>query len=58
MTTAAGTTGPRLVNDLLHVAGLRPAAPALSMGWCIDCHRKENAGRGMRAPLDCVTCHH
>jgi hypothetical protein len=58
MTTAAGATGPRLVNDLLHVAGLRPAASALSMGWCIDCHRKENAARGMRAPLDCVTCHH
>jgi hypothetical protein len=57
-TAAAGATGPRLVNDLLHVAGLRPAAPALSMGWCIDCHRKENAARGMRAPLDCVTCHH
>ena len=58
MTTAAGATGPRLVNDLLHVAGLRPAAPALSMGWCIDCHRKENAARGLRAPLDCVACHH
>ena len=58
MTTAAGSTGPRLVNDLLHVAGLRPAAPSLSMGWCIDCHRRENAARGMRAPLDCVTCHH
>ena len=58
MTTAAGSTGPRLVNDLLRVAGLRPAAPPLSMGWCIDCHRKENAARGMHAPLDCVTCHH
>ena len=58
MTTAAGRTGPRVVNDLLRVAGLRPAAPALSMGWCIDCHRKENETRGMRAPLDCVTCHH
>jgi hypothetical protein len=58
MTTAAGSTGPRLVNDLLYVAGLRPAAPSLSMGWCIDCHRRENATRGMRAPLDCVTCHH
>jgi len=29
-------------------AGLRPAAPPLSMGWCIDCHRKENAARGIR----------
>jgi hypothetical protein len=58
MTTAAGTTGPRLVNDLLNVAGLRPASPPLSMGWCIECHRRENATRGMHAPLDCVTCHH
>jgi hypothetical protein len=58
MTTAAGTTGPRLGNDLLHLVGLRPAAPPLTMGWCVDCHRRENATRGMQAPLDCITCHH
>jgi hypothetical protein len=58
MTTAAGTTGPRLVNDVLNLTGLRPAAPALTMGWCVECHRTENATRGTRAPLDCVTCHH
>jgi len=35
----------------------------LSMGWCINCHRRENA-RGARekrqvhAPLDCSACHH
>ena len=58
MTTAAGETGPRLVNDLLNVAGLRPASPALTMGWCLECHRRENAARGTRAPLDCVACHH
>jgi hypothetical protein len=58
MTTVAARTGPRLVNDLLHVAGLRTAAPPLAMGWCIDCHREQNATRGTRAPLDCVTCHH
>jgi hypothetical protein len=28
------------------------------MGWCIDCHRTQNETRGMKAPLDCVTCHH
>ena len=58
MTTAGGTTGPRLVNDLLNLTGMRPASPPLSMGWCIDCHREQNATRGMKAPLDCVTCHH
>ena len=58
MTTAGGTTGPRLVNDLLNLTGMRPASPLLSMGWCIDCHREQNATRGMKAPLDCVTCHH
>jgi len=58
MTTAAGHTGPRLVNDLLNLTGIRPASPPLSMGWCIDCHREQNATRGAKAPLDCVTCHH
>ncbi|MBI3636396.1 MAG: cytochrome c3 family protein [Candidatus Rokubacteria bacterium] len=58
MTTVAAETGPRLANDLLNVAGLRVAPPALTMGWCVDCHRSQNATRGMKAPLDCVTCHH
>ena len=58
MTTAGGRTGPRIVNDLLNLTGLRPASPPLSMGWCIDCHREQNATRGTKAPLDCVTCHH
>jgi len=58
MTTVGGRTGPRLVNDLLNLAGMRPAAPPLTMGWCIDCHRDQNATRGTNAPLDCVTCHH
>ena len=58
MTTAAATTGPSLVNDMLNLMGLRPAPPPLTMGWCIECHREQNASRGMQAPLDCVTCHH
>ena len=58
MTTAAGATGPRIGNDLLHLAGFGPAAPPLSMGWCIECHREQNATRGTAAPLDCVACHH
>jgi hypothetical protein len=52
------TTGPNLVNDLLNLVGFRPSPPPLTMGWCIDCHRSQNASRGTRAPLDCVTCHH
>ena len=58
MTTVGADTGPQLVNDLLNVAGFRTAAPPLSMGWCIECHREQNATRGAKAPLDCVTCHH
>jgi hypothetical protein len=58
MTTAGATTGPSLVNDLLHLVGLRPTPPPLSMGWCIECHRQQNASRGTQAPLDCVACHH
>jgi hypothetical protein len=65
MTAVGAVTGPRLTNDLLHLVGLRPAPPPLSMGWCVDCHRKANAadpthhdGRRVQAPLDCVTCHH
>jgi hypothetical protein len=58
MTTASGVTGPRLVNDLLNLAGLRPASPPLTMGWCVDCHREQNATRKTNAPLDCVACHH
>ena len=58
MTTASGVTGPRLTNDLLNLSGLRPASPPLTMGWCVDCHREQNATRGTKAPLDCVTCHH
>jgi hypothetical protein len=58
MTTFGAETGPRLTNDLLYLVGLRPAAPALTMGWCLECHRRENATKGKQAPLDCVTCHH
>src|SRR6059036_1358501 len=49
MTTVGATTGPRIVNDLLNLTGMRPAPPVLSMGWCIDCHRDQNATRGAKA---------
>ena len=58
MTTVSASTGPRLGNDLLNLVGLRTPAPPLTMGWCIECHREQNATRGLAAPLDCVTCHH
>jgi hypothetical protein len=58
MTTVGASTGPSIVNDVLNLVGMRTAAPPLSMGWCIDCHRDQNATRGAKAPLDCITCHH
>jgi hypothetical protein len=58
MTTVGAETGPRLGNDVLNLVGIRTPAPVLSMGWCVECHREQNAKHGMKAPLDCVTCHH
>jgi mono/diheme cytochrome c family protein len=58
MRVVGAETGPRLANDLLHFAGLRPPPPLLSMGWCVECHRQQNAAHGAKAPLDCATCHH
>ena len=50
--------GPNLVNDAKNLIGLSTPPPQLSMGWCVECHRAQNAARGAKAPLDCVTCHH
>jgi hypothetical protein len=58
MTTVGADTGQQLANDLLYLVGLKPPPPLLTMGWCIECHRRENATHGTHAPLDCVTCHH
>ncbi|HXH82874.1 MAG TPA: c-type cytochrome [Candidatus Tectomicrobia bacterium] len=58
MRVVGAETGPRLANDLAHLIGLRPGPPLLSMGWCLECHREQNATRGTRAPLDCISCHH
>jgi hypothetical protein len=58
MMTVGATTGTNLTNDLLNLVGLRPAPPALTMGWCIECHREQNQTAGTHAPMDCVTCHH
>jgi mono/diheme cytochrome c family protein len=58
MRVVGAHTGPRLLNDLAHLVGFKPAPPPLTMGWCVDCHRRENATRNMQAPLDCIACHH
>jgi len=58
MRVVGARTGPRLLNDLANLIGLNPDPPPLSMGWCVDCHRRENAARDTQAPLDCIACHH
>src|SRR5437879_12667510 len=54
MTTFGATTGPRLTNDLLHLVGLKPGAPPLSMVWCIVWHRTQYT-EVKKAQVDCVT---
>jgi hypothetical protein len=58
MRVVGADTGPKLSDDLLRLVGFRPPPRALTMGWCVECHREQNATRGSKAPLDCVTCHH
>ena len=58
MRVVGARTGPRLTNDLARLVGLKPTPPPLTMGWCVECHRAQNATQGRRAPLDCVACHH
>ena len=43
MRVVGSQTGPRLTNDLVRLVGLKAAPPPLTMGWCVDCHRAENA---------------
>jgi mono/diheme cytochrome c family protein len=58
MRVVGARTGRTLANDLANLVGLQPPAPPLTMGWCIECHRQQNATRNTQAPLDCVACHH
>ena len=58
MRVVGADTGPKLSDDLVRLLGFRPPPRPLSMGWCIECHREQNATRGSKAPLECVTCHH
>ena len=58
MPVVGGDTGPGLAHDLARLVGLRPPQRQLTMGWCVECHHRENAARKTHAPLDCVACHH
>jgi mono/diheme cytochrome c family protein len=58
MRVVGADSGRSLVDDLKRVVGLRSTQRPLTMGWCVECHREQNATRGMKAPLDCITCHH
>ncbi len=58
MRVVGADTGPAWLHDLQVLVGFKPPSRALTMGWCIECHREQNATRGAKAPLDCVTCHH
>jgi len=58
MRVVGADTGPKLSDDLIRLVGFRPPPRALTMGWCVECHREQNATRGSHAPLECVTCHH
>jgi mono/diheme cytochrome c family protein len=58
MRVVGADVGPQLASDFLHLLGLRPGPRPLTMGWCLDCHRSENAKPDRKAPLDCVACHH
>jgi mono/diheme cytochrome c family protein len=57
MRIVGARAGTNLLDDLQRLAGFQPPAPPLTMGWCINCHRTQNA-RGKQAPLDCIACHH
>jgi mono/diheme cytochrome c family protein len=54
----ADRLGHFIPDDLINLVRTRPIVRPLTMGWCIDCHRDQNAKKGTKAPLDCVTCHH
>jgi len=58
MRVVGGVTGPSLAHDLANLVGLKPPPRPLTMGWCVDCHRAQNAARRAQAPLGCVACHH
>ncbi len=58
MRVVGAATGPALTNDFANLFGFRPSSRPLTMGWCVECHRAENAKHQRKAPTDCYTCHH
>ena len=56
MPVVGADTGPALADDLTRLIGLHPPQRPLTMGWCVECHRRENAARSTQAPLDCIAC--
>jgi mono/diheme cytochrome c family protein len=48
MERVAATTGQNLPNDLLNLTGMNVPPTALTMGWCVECHRSVNVS-GVRA---------
>ncbi len=38
-------------GDIQSMAEVHPAINLVSMSWCVDCHRQNNAS------VDCYTCH-
>ncbi len=48
MERVTAQTGQNPINDLQNLAGMPVAPPALTMGWCVECHRSVNA-RGVGA---------
>jgi mono/diheme cytochrome c family protein len=58
MPRVGGPRGPWIPGDLLNLVRVRPETRPLTMGWCVNCHREQNATKKTTAPLDCVSCHH
>jgi mono/diheme cytochrome c family protein len=58
MRVVGGARHRSIANDLLNLVGLKPTPRTLTMGWCVECHHRENAKGKAKAPLDCVACHH
>jgi mono/diheme cytochrome c family protein len=58
MPVVGADTGPAITDDLMRLVGVHPPQRPLTMGWCVDCHRRENETKKTQAPLDCIACHH
>lgn len=50
--TLAGVTCETCHGDVGQMALAQRVINTADMGWCVDCHREEEAS------IDCLTCHH